>query len=846
MNQFMKCSLVVLAVFAGAANASAKVYDPNKTGDPRTGYEDKFTVPKGSSIQLCDNAKLSHVYGIRGDLWLYHTNQELPWLFACEGPLEATAGTEGVYHWKYDAATKTATCEFQGRWADNYMMVVTLKLTQTGTAIEAEVIGTSYPWNQPYGCEVGTNLGQEPYYEGLDFTTVSGMVRMSLHNVELDYYPDDETRNVKFYGRDGQLLKDEVVEYAEGATAPVPPKVEGYVFWKWDADFSSIKEDIEVKALYRKLFTVTFKDANGDVLKTGSVEETTAAEAPDMTGREGFVGWDCDFDYVTEDLVVTAVYGTPPDEVAAAMATGALENEANARIWCVAEGKWYTKFGVASNWKEGATAVFAKDVVLSVSEAMSVGKVLLLAEAKSVTFTGEAVLTFSAPATVLVPAAGTVRFETAVAGENGLVLNGADATSVVEIAGDYAAKGDLAVSAVTFKTVGEGTLGGGTFTQNLTIKDDGVVSLESSAKQAMNGQISVAVEGHGYVITHPGSEVSFKSNKGANWELRVAGDTFTSGYGSLSAGGVGTKVLAGGELSVGDMDGYWGPLSDQGPIYIYTNGVVRLVKSTAMGVSKPWYLVGGAVTNENTATSYPIVYKLYMNDGATFTGSRVGVGFKDYYDNWSFIEAGGSSPSTFAADDLMIGYQAPAERANHKIGVKFVVADVTGDDAPDFILKSPIVDREGAVLYKGEAVRENCGVWKTGPGTMLLTAATHNEPQGVFKIDEGAVRFGATCGGQLGALLVTGDAALEVEDDAGVAFADSSAVSWTEGKTLTLKSRIGKKSLRFGTDDKGLTAAQLAAIRYDESVTTKKTAFTLDASGYLRDGLSGGFCIRIR
>ena len=412
----------------------------------------------------------------------------------------------------------------------------------------------------------------------------------------------------------------------------------------------------------------------------------------------------------------------------------------------------------------------------------------------------------------------------------------------VEIAGNCAVSGTYSLEVGSFRTVDAGSLNGGVFSSDVTVRSGVLLEFASTTAVEIKGKL--ASEGTGRILVS-GSGVKFTADKPSRWILEVAGQAFASGYRTLPTDGS-IKVLENGELSIGSMYYEWGPDGGGAPIYIYTNGVVRLVRPDAMGVWKHWYLVGGAVTNENTKTGYPLVYRFHMNDGATFTGARAAVGYKGNFDEWSFIEAGGSSPSTFAADDLMIGYQAPAERANHKIGVKFVVADVTGDDAPDFILKSPIVDREGAVLYKGEAVRENCGVWKTGPGTMLLTAATHNEPQGVFKIDEGAVRFGATCGGQLGALLVTGDAALEVEDDAGVAFADSSAVSWTEGKTLTLKSRIGKKSLRFGTDDKGLTAAQLAAIRYDESVTTKKTAFTLDANGYLRDGLSGGFCIRIR
>ena len=57
-------------------------------------------------------------------------------------------------------------------------------------------------------------------------------------------------------------------------------------------------------------YTVTFKDWDGTVLSTQSVEEGTAATAPAVPGRTGytFTGWDVDFSNVTSDLVVTAQY----------------------------------------------------------------------------------------------------------------------------------------------------------------------------------------------------------------------------------------------------------------------------------------------------------------------------------------------------------------------------------------------------------------------------------------------------------------------------------------------------------------------------------------------------------
>lgn len=57
-------------------------------------------------------------------------------------------------------------------------------------------------------------------------------------------------------------------------------------------------------------YTVTFKDYDGKVLKTQTVEKGKAATAPANPTRENctFAGWDKTFSNVTGDLVVTATY----------------------------------------------------------------------------------------------------------------------------------------------------------------------------------------------------------------------------------------------------------------------------------------------------------------------------------------------------------------------------------------------------------------------------------------------------------------------------------------------------------------------------------------------------------
>ena len=62
------------------------------------------------------------------------------------------------------------------------------------------------------------------------------------------------------------------------------------------------------------LYTVTFKDWDGTVLKTQTVASGGAASAPANPTRDGytFTGWDKDYNHATSDLVVTAQYAKNP------------------------------------------------------------------------------------------------------------------------------------------------------------------------------------------------------------------------------------------------------------------------------------------------------------------------------------------------------------------------------------------------------------------------------------------------------------------------------------------------------------------------------------------------------
>lgn len=294
----------------------------------------------------------------------------------------------------------------------------------------------------------------------------------------------------------------------------------------------------------------------------------------------------------------------------------------------------------------------------------------------------------------------------------------------------------------------------------------------------------------------------------------------------------------------------WPPYGyDNCYLIVLAGGLLETVEESAIGCNYNWVTVAGgrwyqAYDYRERKSEGPVALKnVTLSNGGIIDGF-IGTMGHDYFNHEFTVAVTGNTACVINLDAIRLGSANTAVNAQKKLQSIFKVDDVTGDSASDLTVSSIFEEAVGMTVVDG--CEANFFFRKEGEGTLELTGVGSSAPHCQFQLAAGTVKFGKGASAEFGICSLTGDAALEVEDDAGVAFADSSAVSWTEGKTLTLKSRIGKKSFRFGTDDKGLTAAQLAAIRYDESVTTKKTAFTLDASGYLRDGLSGGFCIRIR
>ena len=192
-------------------------------------------------------------------------------------------------------------------------------LTGTATASMSKgnatiiVNGTSVTSGSQFSVNLGTsnNTTSIPISAKGKNNSAKGTVSFSNLVYTVTYETSKPTYTVTFKDWDGSVLKTQTVEEGSSATAPSNPIRDGYDFTGWDTSFNNITSNLTVTAQYSiKSYTVTFKDWDGTVLKTQTVNHGSAATAPSDPTREGyeFTGWDTDFNNVISDLIVTARY----------------------------------------------------------------------------------------------------------------------------------------------------------------------------------------------------------------------------------------------------------------------------------------------------------------------------------------------------------------------------------------------------------------------------------------------------------------------------------------------------------------------------------------------------------
>ncbi len=176
-----------------------------------------------------------------------------------------------------------------------------------GTSVSSQTFVSGTPATEP---AIPTRAGYTFAYWTLDGVVYDFSVPVTKNITLVAKWDKLGPYTVTFKGADGTVLKTETVENTAGATAPAVPPRTGYEFIGWDLAFDYIVADITVTAQYIRLWTVTFCDYDGALIETVFVRDGQAATAPAAPTREGytFVRWDTTYDAVGSDMTITAVY----------------------------------------------------------------------------------------------------------------------------------------------------------------------------------------------------------------------------------------------------------------------------------------------------------------------------------------------------------------------------------------------------------------------------------------------------------------------------------------------------------------------------------------------------------
>ena len=150
-----------------------------------------------------------------------------------------------------------------------------------------------------------------PAIEGKNFVSWDKEYTSVKSDLTIKPIYDDVKFMVAFYDWDNTLLKSDFVIFNQDATPPVPPTRVGYTFTGWDKEYKNIKEVSTLKAQYKiNSYNVKFVDYDGKEIETQEVEHGKNAVAPISPTRKGytFTGWDKQFQNITDEVTITAMY----------------------------------------------------------------------------------------------------------------------------------------------------------------------------------------------------------------------------------------------------------------------------------------------------------------------------------------------------------------------------------------------------------------------------------------------------------------------------------------------------------------------------------------------------------
>ena len=268
------------------------------------------------------------------------------------------------------------------------------------------------------------------------------------------------------------------------------------------------------------------------------------------------------------------------------------------------------------------------------------------------------------------------------------------------------------------------------------------------------------------------------------------------------------KPNAGG--NAGPNAGNW--QNDTATIRVYKGGLVKHNNNWTTLNEQRIELRGGAFESQRTSgVTFSYQNNMLFEDGGALTSK--GGTFWAGNSSAPIWKVRGTSPSSIDAPLQILGTSGGTLRV-----MTLDVADVTGNDQPDFIFKESITRFSGFLA---------AGINKTGIGTALLTGVF--DLRNGFQVSCGTLMLGISNGWTGGALTMQGGTfavsnntvnaiaqlkvgerggTIKIGDGATLSFADSSALE-SDWKTDLVIEGFREGALRFGTSADALTEAQV-------------------------------------
>ena len=158
------------------------------------------------------------------------------------------------------------------------------------------------------------------------------------------------TYTVKFVDYDGSVIDTQIVKEGEDAVAPAAPTREGYNFVGWDKNFTNVRSDLTVKAMYEEI-PITEPTIIIDTI-TAKAGDTSIAVKVSLANNPGIysIGFNTNYDSSVLTLK-SVIYST---EFGGTGMTPPLSN--NFLV------SWFNNTAVADVVKDGSFVTFVFDV----------------------------------------------------------------------------------------------------------------------------------------------------------------------------------------------------------------------------------------------------------------------------------------------------------------------------------------------------------------------------------------------------------------------------------------------------------------------------------------------------